>query len=62
LENPKKFFINNKGKSVKDMIDTNLKPGLVTNEDLEAAFMSTKPSSALKVAVYEKWMSNYGSI
>ena len=44
------------------MIDTNLKPGLVTNEDLEAAFMSTKPSSALKVAVYEKWMSNYGSI
>jgi hypothetical protein len=24
--------------------------------------MSTKPSAVLKVAVYEKWMNNYGSI
>jgi hypothetical protein len=62
LTNPKKFFVTNKHKSKEEMVETSVKPALVTNEDVEAAFMSTKPSAVLKVAVYEKWMNNYGSI
>jgi len=50
----------NKGKE--KGIDTDVRPEKVTNADIIEAFNTTKPSAMLKVAVYEKWMKNFGSI